>query len=30
MTLDNYQDVKEGDTMEFVEIEYIKRTLGDS
>ena len=30
MTLENYQDVKEGDTMEFVEIEYIKRTLGDT
>ena len=30
MTLENYQDIKEGDTMEFVEIEYIKRTLGDT
>ena len=30
MTLENYQDIKEGDTMEFVEIEFIKRTLGDT
>ena len=30
MTLENYQDIKEGDTMEFVEIEYIKRKLGDT
>ncbi|MFN3240858.1 MAG: translation initiation factor IF-2 [Planctomycetota bacterium] len=30
MTLENYQDVKEGDTMEFVEIELIKRKLGDT
>ena len=24
------RDIKEGDTMEFVEIEFIKRTLGDT
>ena len=30
MTLENYQDIKEGDTMEFVEVEFIKRTLGDT
>ena len=30
MTLENFQDIKEGDTMEFVEIEFIKRTLGDT
>ena len=30
MTLENYQDIKEGDTMEFVEIELIKRKLGDT
>ena len=30
MTLENFQDIKEGDTMEFVEVEFIKRTLGDT
>ncbi|MCA8948467.1 MAG: translation initiation factor IF-2, partial [Planctomycetes bacterium] len=27
MTLDGFQDIKEGDQLEFVQIEYVKRTL---
>jgi len=29
MTLDGYQDIKVGDVLEFVQIELVKRTLGD-
>ncbi|MBL8730864.1 MAG: translation initiation factor IF-2 [Planctomycetes bacterium] len=28
MTLDGYQDIKVGDTLEFVQVELVKRTLG--
>jgi len=29
MTLDGYQDIKEGDVLEFVQVDLVKRTLGD-
>ena len=28
MTLEGYQDIKVGDTLEFVQTELVKRTLG--
>ncbi len=30
MTLDGFQDLKEGDNLEFVQIDLIKRKLGDT
>ena len=30
LTLDGYQDVKVGDILEFVQVELIKRTLGQA